>query len=169
VQFFATEYVPVTVPVTIFPSLLFVPVPLTFPLPSAVNWATRALGVPSPPNPEETDPYTPLSVASEQLAADAEPTAKMATKSKTIELILRKFIDFSTRCEDCVIRFDELCRSCDETIQSVRSVGALASGGVRLNWRKLRFGEAREVAEEFYYCSTGAAKKNDRRQVFQRA
>ena len=30
----------------------------------------------------------------------------------------------------------------------MRSVGALASGGVRLNWRELLFGEAREVAGE---------------------
>jgi hypothetical protein len=92
VQFFATEYVPVKVSVTIVPSLLFVTVPLRFPLPSAVAWPTRALGVPSPPNPEKANPHTPLSVALEQLAADALPTATMVTKTSVAKQSLRKFI-----------------------------------------------------------------------------
>src|SRR5215468_5624959 len=54
-----------------------------FPAPSAVNWPTAA---------PTTYPKTPFMVASEH--ADAG-TAIAAAKSRTIKLILRKFIDFS--------------------------------------------------------------------------
>jgi len=38
-------------------------------------------------------------------------------------------------------------------------VGYLASGGVHLNWRELRFGEAKFSSQKLSYLSTVAAKK----------
>ena len=38
-------------------------------------------------------------------------------------------------------------------------------GVLRLKRRELLFGEAREFTAKSYSCSTGAAKKNDRRQA----